>query len=45
MATDMGLTFFFFLQLQFLKQNLSPPFDMLAVPVESGLEKKKNTLW
>lgn len=34
----MDLTFF--LQLQFLKQNISPPFDMLVVPVESGLKKK-----
>lgn len=32
MATDMDLTFFF-LQLQFLKQNISLPFDMLVVPV------------
>lgn len=35
---------FFFLQLQFLKQNISLSFDTL-VPIECGLKKKKNTLW
>lgn len=43
MATDMDLLFCF-LQLQFLKQNISLSFDAL-IPIESGLKKKKNTLW
>lgn len=33
----------FFSQLQFLKQNISSPSDMLVYPVESGLKKKKGT--
>lgn len=31
---------FFFLQLQFLKQNISLPFDMLVVPVVAQEEKE-----
>lgn len=32
-----------FSQLQFLKQNISSPSDMLVYPVESGLKNKKDT--
>lgn len=42
MATDTCLTFSS--QLQFLKQNISSPFDMLADPIESGLRRKRALL-